>query len=117
MNEFFPPSKTTCLKNEIMKFTQKFDESFSEAWDRYRELLRKCPHHGFSDLMQLDTFYNGVTQSDQDSLNSSAGGNFLNRTTKVALAIIENKSKVRIPRNKPVVSQGNVGPSTSSPVA
>jgi hypothetical protein len=72
VNEFFPPSKTTSLKNEIMKFTQKFDESFSEAWDRYKELLRKCPHHGFSDLMQLDTFYNGVSQSDQDSLNSSA---------------------------------------------
>jgi hypothetical protein len=41
----------------------------------------------------------------------------LNRTTKDALAIIENKSKVRIPRNKTVVSQGNVVPSTSSPVA
>ena len=68
VNEFFPPSKTTSLKNEIMKFTQKFDESFGEAWDRYKDMLRKCPHHGFSELMQLDTFYNGVRQVDQDSL-------------------------------------------------
>lgn len=117
VNEFFPPSKTTSLKNEIMKFSQKFDESFSEACDRYKELLRKCPHHGFSDLMTLDTFYNGVSQSDQDSLNASAGGNFLNRTTKEALAIIENKSKVRIPRSRSVVSQRDVVPSSSSPVA
>ena len=117
VNEFFPPSKTTALKNEIMKFTQKFDESFGEAWDRYKDMLRKCPHHGFSELMQLDTFYNGVSQVDQDSLNASSGGNFLNRTTKDALMIIENKSKVRIPRSKSVVSQINVGPSSSSPVA
>jgi hypothetical protein len=117
VNEFFPPSKTTALKNEIMKFMQKFDESFSEAWDRYKDMLRKCPHHGFSELIQLDTFYNGVSQVDQDSLNASSGGNFLNRTTKDALMIIENKSKVRIPRSKSVVSQVNFGPSTSSPVA
>lgn len=83
------------LKNEITKFTQKYDESFRESWDRFKELLRKCPHHGFSKLMQLDTFYNGVSQADQDSLNASAGGNFLSKTTKEALAIIENKSKVR----------------------
>ena len=51
VNEFFPPSKTTHLKNEIMKFTQKFDESFGEAWERFKDLLRRCPHHGFSDLM------------------------------------------------------------------
>ncbi|GJZ84249.1 reverse transcriptase domain-containing protein [Tanacetum coccineum] len=31
VNQFFPPSKTTHLKNEISRFTQKFDESFSEV--------------------------------------------------------------------------------------
>ena len=70
VNEFFPPSKTTSLKNEIIKFTQKFDKSFAKSWDRFKEFLRKCPHHGFSELMQLDTFYNGVSQADQDSLNA-----------------------------------------------
>ncbi|GJR78008.1 hypothetical protein Tco_0090373 [Tanacetum coccineum] len=32
-----------------------------------------CPHHGFSELHQLDTFYNALNSSDQDSLNSTAG--------------------------------------------
>nr|GEV27616.1 reverse transcriptase domain-containing protein [Tanacetum cinerariifolium] len=31
---------------------------------------------------------------DQDSLNAAAGGNFLNKTTREALKIIENKSKI-----------------------
>nr|GEY77216.1 hypothetical protein [Tanacetum cinerariifolium] len=40
-----PPSKTTNLRNEITNFQQHFDESFSEAWDRFKDLLRACPHH------------------------------------------------------------------------
>ncbi|GKA17275.1 reverse transcriptase domain-containing protein [Tanacetum coccineum] len=64
---------TTNLKNDIMNFQQRFDETFSEAWDRFKDLLHKCPHHGFSELHQIDTFYNALTQSDQDSLNAAAG--------------------------------------------
>ncbi|GJT24256.1 reverse transcriptase domain-containing protein [Tanacetum coccineum] len=31
INKFFPPSKTTNLRNEITRFQQKFDETFYEA--------------------------------------------------------------------------------------
>nr|GEU37670.1 ribonuclease H-like domain-containing protein [Tanacetum cinerariifolium] len=44
INELFPPSRTTNLRNEISNFQQRFDESFHEAWDRYKDLLRACPH-------------------------------------------------------------------------
>nr|GEW03525.1 retrovirus-related Pol polyprotein from transposon TNT 1-94 [Tanacetum cinerariifolium] len=46
INQFFPPSKTTNLRNDITNFQQCFDESFSEAWDRFKDLLRTYPHHG-----------------------------------------------------------------------
>nr|GEZ89791.1 reverse transcriptase domain-containing protein [Tanacetum cinerariifolium] len=92
----------------------KFDETFSEAWDHFKGLLRKCPHHGFLELHQIDTFYNALTQFDQDSLNVAAGGNLLNRTLGDALTIIKNKSKVRILRNKSVVSKVNTTTSSSS---
>ncbi|GJS44729.1 reverse transcriptase domain-containing protein [Tanacetum coccineum] len=68
INKFFPPSKTTNLRNEITRFQQRFDETFYEAWDRFNDLLRACPHHGFSELHQLDTFYNALNSNDQDSL-------------------------------------------------
>nr|GEV94241.1 reverse transcriptase domain-containing protein [Tanacetum cinerariifolium] len=42
INQFFPPSKTTNLRNEITNFQQRFDGSFSEAWDRFKDLLRAC---------------------------------------------------------------------------
>nr|GEX71668.1 reverse transcriptase domain-containing protein [Tanacetum cinerariifolium] len=76
---------------------QRFDESFGEAWDRFKDLLRKCPHYGFSEFHQIDTFYNPLTQSDQDSLNAAAGGNPLNRTPRDALTITKNKSKRQNP--------------------
>nr|GEY60378.1 reverse transcriptase domain-containing protein [Tanacetum cinerariifolium] len=45
INQFFSLSKTTNLRKEITNFQQRFDESFSEAWDRFKDLLRACPHH------------------------------------------------------------------------
>ncbi|GJT11249.1 reverse transcriptase domain-containing protein [Tanacetum coccineum] len=93
VNRFFPPSKTTNLRNEITRFQQIFGETFFEAWDRFKYLLNKCPHHGFSPLHQIDTFYNSLNQSDQDSLNSAVNGNFLTKNTQEALTIIENKFK------------------------
>ncbi|GKE45370.1 reverse transcriptase domain-containing protein [Tanacetum coccineum] len=94
VNQFFPPSKTTHLKNKISQFTQKFDESFSEAWERFKEMLRACPHHGFTKLTQVDTFYNSLNDNDQDSLNAAAGGN-------------QDSLKVRYSRNKPNASRMN----------
>nr|GEV48107.1 hypothetical protein [Tanacetum cinerariifolium] len=105
INEFFLPSRTTNLRNKISNFQQWFDESFLEAWDRYKDLLRACPHHSFTELHQLDTFYNALNPADQDSLNVAAGGNLLERSTQDVLTIIENKSKVRNSRSKPIASQ------------
>nr|GEY86985.1 reverse transcriptase domain-containing protein [Tanacetum cinerariifolium] len=77
----------------------------TEAWDRYKDLLRACPHHGFTELHQLDTFYNALNLDDQDSSNSATGSNLMERRTQDVLSIIENKSKVRNSQNKSVVSQ------------
>nr|GEW26030.1 reverse transcriptase domain-containing protein [Tanacetum cinerariifolium] len=107
------PNISNTLRNEITNFQQRFDESFNEAWDRFKDLLRACPHHGFSELHKLDTFYNALNSKDQDSLNSVAGGNFLNKMPRECLAIIESKSKVRYLCDKPVVSKVSTSSSTS----
>nr|GEZ04958.1 reverse transcriptase domain-containing protein [Tanacetum cinerariifolium] len=72
INQFFPPSKTTYLQNEITNFLQKPNETFNEAWERFKDYLRQCPHYGFSELHQLDTFYNALNPNDQDALDSAA---------------------------------------------
>ncbi|GKD12982.1 reverse transcriptase domain-containing protein, partial [Tanacetum coccineum] len=113
INKFFPPSKTTNLQNKISNFQQRFDELFHETWDNFKDLLLACPHHGFTKLHQLDTFYNSLNTTDQDSLNSVAGGNLLEKSSQDALKIIENKSKVCTSRNKPVVPKVSTNTSTS----
>nr|GFA90868.1 hypothetical protein [Tanacetum cinerariifolium] len=98
--------------NEITRFQQRFDESFSKAWDHFNDLLRACPHHGFSELHQLDTFYNALNLNDLDSLNSAAGGNFLDKMPTDCLKIIESKSKVHQTRAKAVVAKVSSNSST-----
>ncbi|GJZ87245.1 hypothetical protein Tco_0658855, partial [Tanacetum coccineum] len=71
----------------------------------------------FTELHQLDTFYNGLNPSDQVSLNSAAGGNLLEKSAQDVLKIIENKSKVRNSRNKPIVSQVKASNVDSSEIA
>nr|GEY82088.1 reverse transcriptase domain-containing protein [Tanacetum cinerariifolium] len=77
-----------------------FDESSSEAWDRFKDLLQGCPHHGFLELHQLDTFYNALNTTDQDSLNSATGGNTNARPLMVA-------NQIRPPGFPPVQNNQN----------
>nr|GEZ99535.1 hypothetical protein [Tanacetum cinerariifolium] len=60
-------------------------------------LVTAISFHGFENddsHSHIHMFYNGLSKSDQDSLNSPAQGNLLTRNTQEALTIIENKSKV-----------------------
>nr|GEZ31496.1 hypothetical protein [Tanacetum cinerariifolium] len=94
------PSKATYLRNEITNFLQKSNETFNEALECFKDLLRQCLHHGFSELHQLDTFYNALNPNDQDALDSAAGGNFLDKIPRECLSIIESKSKVQYSRSR-----------------
>nr|GEZ64922.1 reverse transcriptase domain-containing protein [Tanacetum cinerariifolium] len=74
----------------------------------------QCPHHGFSELHQLDAFYNALNPNDQDALDSAAGGNFLDKIPRECLSIIESKSKVRYSRSRTVDSRANTNAPLSS---
>nr|GEU57109.1 reverse transcriptase domain-containing protein [Tanacetum cinerariifolium] len=83
-----PPNSILTWEDLANKFVNQF------------VMLKACPHHGFTELTQIDTFYNGLNENDQDSLNAAAGGNLLSKTNRVALHIIQNKLKVHYSRNK-----------------
>nr|GEY95843.1 reverse transcriptase domain-containing protein [Tanacetum cinerariifolium] len=107
------PHAHVCYFNKITSTLKFLSVPNTEAWDRFKDLLQACPHHGFLELHQLDTYYNALNSKDQDSLNSAAGGNFLDKMPRECLGIIESKSKVRYSRNKPVVSKVSTTASTS----
>ena len=43
--KYFSLAKTVKLRNDITNFMQYDQESMYKAWERYKDLLRKCPHH------------------------------------------------------------------------
>nr|GEW23412.1 reverse transcriptase domain-containing protein [Tanacetum cinerariifolium] len=110
INQFFPPSKTTYLRKEITNFLQKSNETFNKAWEPFKDLLRQCPYHEFSELHQLDTFYNALMPNDQDALDSTARGNFLDKIPRECLSIIKSKSKVRFSRSRVTNVRANAAP-------
>ncbi|GJT29422.1 reverse transcriptase domain-containing protein [Tanacetum coccineum] len=75
INQFFPPSKTTNLRNEITRFQQRFDESFYEAWDRFNDLLPQ-PRRGWSVpiYLSITLAYTQQVVVAKVSLNSSTLG-------------------------------------------
>nr|GEY29385.1 hypothetical protein [Tanacetum cinerariifolium] len=78
------------------------------------DLLRQCPHHGYSELHQLDTFYNALNPNDQDALDSAAEGNFLDKIPRECLSIIESKSKVRYSRSRVTDVRSNANANLSN---
>nr|GEU93148.1 hypothetical protein [Tanacetum cinerariifolium] len=45
---YYPPSKTVKQLEEICKFKQEGDETLYQAWERYNNLLYKCPTYGIN---------------------------------------------------------------------
>ncbi|GJU19245.1 reverse transcriptase domain-containing protein [Tanacetum coccineum] len=64
INQFFPPSKTTYLRNKITNFFQEPNESFNEAWERFKgTLLRRIAEHSafirvFANSSNFSLFFN-----------------------------------------------------------
>ena len=88
--KFFPPEKIAQLVQEINTFGQLEGEILVEAWDRFHELLRKCPHHRLTIWMQVHTFYNGLRNATRTVIDASAGGALMKKTTDQAYEIWED---------------------------
>ncbi|KAH9722903.1 hypothetical protein KPL70_006892 [Citrus sinensis] len=87
--KYFPPIKNAKLRNKITSFHQLEDESLYEAWERFKDLLRRCPHHGIPCCIQLETFYNGLNPSTRLMVDASANRALLSKSYTEAYEILE----------------------------
>ncbi|KAL5560290.1 hypothetical protein UlMin_036501 [Ulmus minor] len=90
LTKYFPPTKNARMRNDITSFRQTDDESLFEAWERFKDLLRRCPHHGIPICIQMETFYNGLLPPTRLMLDASAGGALLNKSYAEAYDLIES---------------------------
>ncbi|GJX13277.1 zinc finger, CCHC-type containing protein [Tanacetum coccineum] len=72
--QFFPPGRTAELRNDILMFQQRQDESLYDAWTRFKDLLLKVPHHGLDLWLQVQIFYDHVDYTTQMAIDYAAGG-------------------------------------------
>ncbi|CAM8999968.1 unnamed protein product [Rhodiola kirilowii] len=74
LQQYFPPSKTAHFRNKIILFRSMDGETLYEAWERYKELMRLCPHHNLELWQIIDTFYQGIDQGMHTLINQATGG-------------------------------------------
>jgi len=91
-NKFFPMSKVNECRKKISSFTQEEDEKILESWERFKEMLIKCPPHGFEKWRLVQFFYQGLTQFSRSMTESMNGGAFLSLTGEEAYRTLDQLS-------------------------
>ncbi|GJR49224.1 MAK10-like protein [Tanacetum coccineum] len=88
--QFFPLERTTKLRNDILMFQQHQGEYLSKALTRFKNLLKKVPHHDIDLWLQVQIFYDHVTSSTRRTIDQSAGGKLCDRNAKESWALLED---------------------------
>ncbi|KAL4352123.1 hypothetical protein GQ457_06G015230 [Hibiscus cannabinus] len=84
---------TDHLRNQITSFRQEDDEAMHEAWERYRDLFRRCPMHGLPEWTQVSIFYNSVNTPTRMMLDASANGTLLDKPPREGLEILDKHAQ------------------------
>ncbi|GJV09965.1 zinc finger, CCHC-type containing protein [Tanacetum coccineum] len=88
--QFFPPGRTTKLRNDILMFQQHHGEFLSEVWTRFKDLLQKVSHHGIDRWLQIQIFYDHVSFHLKCEIDCAAEGKLRNKNADESWEIIEN---------------------------
>ncbi|GJV83794.1 hypothetical protein Tco_1523692 [Tanacetum coccineum] len=87
IQRYCPPYKTAKQLEEIHKFKQEGDESLYQAWERYNDLLYKCPTYDLNSHQKVNIFYNGLDTMTRQLLDSH--GPIPNKTPTQTLTTIQ----------------------------
>ncbi|GJX21909.1 hypothetical protein Tco_0226354 [Tanacetum coccineum] len=79
LNNYCPHARTTEKIEEINNFQQEPDESLFRAWERFKELLMKCPQHYLTYMQEVILFYNALDVPTRQILDFK--GAILTKTT------------------------------------
>ncbi|CAL8086768.1 unnamed protein product [Prunus armeniaca] len=90
LQKFFPAQKTNKIRKEILDFTQKEGEAFHEYLERYKEMISSCPYHNIESWMQMQSFYEGLLDSERMMVNATSGEGLMNKTADEAFTLFES---------------------------
>ncbi|KAL6340524.1 hypothetical protein AAG906_010432 [Vitis piasezkii] len=68
------------MRLKLFPFTLKDKaKKFYECWERYMEAINACPHHGFDTWLLVSYFYDGMSSSMKQLLETMCGGDFMSK--------------------------------------
>ena len=73
LDKYFFASKVANYRKEICGIKQNDQESFCDYWERFKRMCAMCPHHGISDLLLIQYFYEGLLPGDRAMLDAASG--------------------------------------------
>ncbi|CAL9020190.1 unnamed protein product [Prunus brigantina] len=89
LEKFFSSQKTATLRSRIFNYSQHDGEPFNECWERFKGTLMQCPHHGLPLYLQMQIFYDGLTETCQSTVNNAAGGALKKKNAQESYDIFE----------------------------
>nr|CAN66096.1 hypothetical protein VITISV_041484 [Vitis vinifera] len=107
LKKFFPTHRTNGLKRQISNFSAKENEKFYECWERYMEAINACPHHGFDTWLLVSYFYDGMSSSMKQLLETMCGGDFMSKNLEEAMDFLSYVADVSRGWDEP--TKGEVG--------
>ena len=77
--------RTNSLKRQIYTFAAHDNEKFYQCWERYLETISACPNHGFDTWILVNLFYDGMSPTMKQLLETMCGGDFLRNNPDEAM--------------------------------
>ncbi|XP_059663656.1 uncharacterized protein LOC132309357 [Cornus florida] len=92
LNKYFPMVRITQYRDAITRFAQEPGEPFHEAWEGFRDVLRKYPYHDMPKWQLVNFFHKGLNEAQRYMVDASCGGNFMLKSVEEAWQLFKNIS-------------------------
>nr|CAH65917.1 OSIGBa0102O13.8 [Oryza sativa] len=99
---FFPVTRITALRVEILSFKQIKNESIGAAWSRFTNLVQSGPTLSLPEYVLLQHFHTGLDRESAFYLDITAGGSVMHKTPSEGRTILD-----RILENTSFMTQSN----------
>ncbi|XP_070043011.1 uncharacterized protein [Nicotiana tomentosiformis] len=93
LDKYFSSAKTSKFRREIHNLCQNDTEIVFEAWERFKEIVRKCQHSEIELWMQLQDFLDGLTPASRRTLSNTIGGSLMKKTPEEIVTILNELSE------------------------
>lgn len=106
---FFPVTRITALRVEILSFKQIENESISAAWSRFTNLVQSVPTLSLLEYVLMQHFHTGLDKESAFYLHITTGGSFMHKTPSEGRIMLD-----RILENTSFMTQTNENQSKAS---